>query len=65
MAYGRAEAPCIPEDAKGFRRLLDPYYTEYRSNYRPYTPDEWADTKDHVTFYSEANTPKVRFFTYR
>ncbi|KPI92613.1 Uncharacterized protein C20orf26-like [Papilio xuthus] len=64
VASGRSEAPVIPETAGGFRRLLDPYVTTYREKHRLYTPDDQygIGAKDHITFYTESNTPKVRGF---
>ncbi|XP_049875580.1 uncharacterized protein LOC126373464 [Pectinophora gossypiella] len=64
VAAGRNEAPTIPEHATGFRRLMDPYVTSYRANHRQFTPDDQygIGAKDHITFYSEFNTPKVKGF---
>ncbi|XP_013136380.1 PREDICTED: uncharacterized protein LOC106101630 [Papilio polytes] len=64
VASGRSEAPVIPETAGGFRRLMDPYVTTYRTKHRLYTPDDQygIGAKDHITFYTESNTPKVRGF---
>ncbi|KAJ2951785.1 hypothetical protein O0L34_g13950 [Tuta absoluta] len=65
VAMGRNEVPCIPETAGGYRRLLDPYLTNYRKDHRPWTEDEQYGgiaAKDHITLYSEFNTPRVRGF---
>ncbi|XP_068632278.1 uncharacterized protein [Battus philenor] len=64
VASGRNDAAVIPESAGGFRRLLDPYVTTYRAYQRPFTADEQygIGAKDHITFYSESSTPKVRGF---
>lgn len=51
--------PSIPDTAKGFRRLLDPYVSCYRADHRPFTTDEQYQTKDQITFYSEFDTPRV------
>ncbi|CAG9135868.1 unnamed protein product [Plutella xylostella] len=64
VASGRANAPVIPETSKGYRRLLDPYVTTYRTFHRPFTAEDQygLGAKDQITFYSEFNTPKVRGF---
>lgn len=45
----------------GYRKLLDPYVSTYRTYHRPFTADDQygIGAKDHITFYSESNTPKV------
>lgn len=63
VAAGRNETPVIFDDAKGgYRKLLDPYVSTYRTYHRPFTPDDQYEigAKDHITFYSESSTPKVK-----
>ncbi|CAG4996671.1 unnamed protein product [Parnassius apollo] len=62
VAAGRNEAPVIPENASGFNRLLDPYVSTYRAFQKPFTTDEQygIGAKDHITFYTESNIPKVK-----
>ncbi|KAF9420769.1 hypothetical protein HW555_003117 [Spodoptera exigua] len=65
VAAGRNETPVIFDDAKGgYRKLLDPYVSTYRTYHRPFTPDDQygIGAKDHITFYSESSTPKVKGF---
>ncbi|XP_028034612.1 uncharacterized protein LOC114246338 [Bombyx mandarina] len=64
VAAGRNEAPIIPETAAGFRRLLDPYVSTYRTYHKPFSAEDQygIGAKDHITFYSEFDTPKVRGF---
>lgn len=61
VASGRNEAPCISDSAGGFRKLLDPYVSTYRTFHKPFsTEDQYGiGANDHITFYSEFNTPKV------
>lgn len=62
VAAGRNEAPVIFDSAGGgYRKLLDPYVSTYRTYHRPFTADDQygIGAKDHITFYSESNTPKV------
>ncbi|XP_047028576.1 uncharacterized protein LOC124636505 [Helicoverpa zea] len=65
VAAGRNEAPVIFDNVPGgYRRLMDPYVSTYRANHRPFTPDDQygIGAKDHITFYTESNTPKVKGF---
>lgn len=61
VAAGRNEAPTISDSSPGFRRLLDPYVSTYRAYHKPFTIDEQygVGAKDHITFYTEANVPRV------
>lgn len=61
VAAGRNEAPVIPDSSGGFQRLLDPYMSTYRAYHKPFTVENQygIGAKDHITFYSEFNTPKV------
>ncbi|KAL4711155.1 hypothetical protein ACJJTC_009526 [Scirpophaga incertulas] len=62
VASGRNEAPTIPENIGGFRRLLDPYVTTYRTYHKPFSERNQygIGAKDHITFYSELGLPKVK-----
>ncbi|XP_035437949.2 uncharacterized protein LOC118267828 [Spodoptera frugiperda] len=65
VAAGRNEAPVIFDSAGGgYRKLLDPYVSTYRTYHRPFTADDQygIGAKDHITFYSESNTPKIKGF---
>ncbi|XP_045773728.1 cilia- and flagella-associated protein 61-like isoform X4 [Maniola jurtina] len=64
IASGRNEAPAISDSAGGFRKLLDPYVSTYRTYHKPFTVEEQfgIGAKDQITFYSEFNLPKVRGF---
>nr|XP_034832600.1 uncharacterized protein LOC117989358 [Maniola hyperantus] len=64
VASGRNESPAISDSAGGFRKLLDPYVSTYRTYHKPFTVDEQfgIGAKDQITFYSEFNVPKVRGF---
>ncbi|XP_059062069.1 uncharacterized protein LOC131854900 [Achroia grisella] len=64
IAAGRNEAPTISDNASGFCRLLDPYVSTYRTYHKPFTAEDQygIGAKDHITFYSEFDLPKVRGF---
>ncbi|XP_026730474.1 uncharacterized protein LOC113495757 isoform X1 [Trichoplusia ni] len=64
IAAGRNEVPAISDTSGGFRKQMDPYLSTYRNYHRPFTSDDLygIGAKDHITFYSESNTPKVKGF---
>ncbi|XP_063364650.1 uncharacterized protein LOC134653257 [Cydia amplana] len=64
VASGRNEETPIFDTATGFRRLMDPYVSTYRHYHKPFTVDDQygIGAKDHITFYTEFNTPKTRGF---
>ncbi|XP_013196696.1 uncharacterized protein LOC106139746 [Amyelois transitella] len=64
VASGRNEATPISDTDLGFRRLLDPYVSTYRAYHKPFTAEDQygIGAKDHITFYSEFDVPKVRGF---
>ncbi|XP_039757377.1 cilia- and flagella-associated protein 61-like [Pararge aegeria] len=64
VAAGRNESSAISDSAGGFRKLLDPYVSTYRTYHKPFTIEEQfgVAAKDQITFYSEFNVPKVRGF---
>ncbi|XP_023952665.1 uncharacterized protein LOC112056462 [Bicyclus anynana] len=64
VASGRNESPAISDSAGGYRKLLDPYLSTYRTYHKPFTINEQLGigAKDQITLYSEFNIPKVRGF---
>ncbi|XP_075976932.1 uncharacterized protein LOC142977100 [Anticarsia gemmatalis] len=64
VAAGRNEATPISDASAGYRKQLDPYFSTYRSFYKPFTADDQYNigAKDHITFFTEAKVPRVKGF---